>query len=157
MIAAVREWLVGIIAASLLVSVADNLIPQGAIKKIAGFTGGLILLLALVQPVLHIQPGSIQGSLDNWSGEISALEEEFTQQNAAELEARIAETTASYICDKATSLGLDCQARVTTETGPEGVPIPVSAEVTGPKSEALAEYMEAELGIPKEKQLWKGP
>lgn len=157
MIGAVREWLVGIIAASLLVSVADTLIPQGAIKKIAGFTGGLILLLALVQPVLRIQPGSIQGNFDIWSAEISTLEEEFTRQNAAELETRIAETTASYICDKATSLGLDCQVRVTTEAGPEGVPIPASAEVTGPKSEALAEYMEAELGIPKEKQLWKGP
>lgn len=37
------------------------------------------------------------------------------------------------------------------------MPIPSSAEITGPYQEELAAYMESELGIPRDRQIWKGP
>ena len=52
MIGAVRVWLTSIVMVTLLLSVAQTLIPEGTIRKIAGFTGGLILLVALLRPVL---------------------------------------------------------------------------------------------------------
>ena len=55
------------------------------------------------------------------------------------------------LCD---ALGLTVTARVETRPGEGGVPVPWSAEVTGPRSEALAAYMEQELGIPRGRQVW---
>lgn len=157
MMGSLREWLTGLIAAAMLVAVADGLIPDGAVRKIAGFTGGLVLLVVLVQPVLHLETDRLRQSFETYAAQIDALEEEFTTQNQSELKGRIEETTASYICDKAASLGLDCQVSVTAEEGENGVPIPSSAEITGPYQEELAAYMESELGIPRDRQIWKGP
>ena len=39
-------------------------------------------------------------------------------------------------------------------TGSGGVPVPWSAELVGPRSEALAVYIEDELGIPRGRQTW---
>jgi len=156
MITIIREWLVSLIAVSLFISVADSLIPKGPIKKIAAFTSGLVLLVALLQPVLEIEPDSFLRSFDSWEMEIDALQQEFAAQNQEELETRISETTAAYICHEATSLGLSsCQAVVHTKTGENGVPLPAEAEITGAYSEDLAIYMETELGIPRESQHWK--
>ena len=35
-----------------------------------------------------------------------------------------------------------------------GVPVPVSVELTGPRSEVLSRWLETELGVPAERQVW---
>ena len=35
-----------------------------------------------------------------------------------------------------------------------GVPVPVSVELTGPRSETLSRWLETELGVPAERQVW---
>ena len=35
-----------------------------------------------------------------------------------------------------------------------GVPVPVSMELTGPRSEVLSRWLETELGVPAERQVW---
>ena len=62
--------------------------------------------------------------------------------------------TAAYISDKANTLGLVVTAKVRAESGDGGVPVPWSAELVGPRSEALAVYIEDELGIPRGRQTW---
>ena len=52
MMEAVREWLTSLVLVSLLLSVAQSLIPEGTLRRAASFTGGLILLFALLRPVL---------------------------------------------------------------------------------------------------------
>ena len=52
MIEAVRSWLIAVAAAAFLVSLSQSLIPEGTVRKIASFTGGLILLLVMVKPLL---------------------------------------------------------------------------------------------------------
>lgn len=156
MMEAVRTWLVGLIAVSLLVSVADSLLPEGGVKKVAGFTGGLILLLALVQPLLRVEPGSVAAGLGDYTAQIAALQETFTEKNQEELQALIAEETQAYIEDKATGLGLACSPRVTVEQDENGLPYPAEATLDCARDEALAAYLETELGIPRERQTWKG-
>ena len=51
---ALREWLTSLVAVSMLLSVAQTLVPEGSIRKIASFTGGLILLVVLLRPLLEI-------------------------------------------------------------------------------------------------------
>ena len=44
--------------------------------------------------------------------------------------------------------------QVETKPAGDGVPVPWRAELWGPRSPALATYMEEELGIPGERQVW---
>ena len=48
MMEAVRAWLTSVVLVSVLLSAAQSLIPPGTVRKAAGFTGGLILLLVLL-------------------------------------------------------------------------------------------------------------
>lgn len=154
MIGAVREWLTSIVVVTLLLSVAQTLMPQGTIRKIASFTGGLILLAALVRPVLDADLGRLELDLGEYEASISRRRAEL---DAAEKEAMaelIEERTAAYISDKANTLGLSVEVRVEAETGEDGVPAPFSVRLKGPRSEELAAYIEGELGIPRERQVW---
>lgn len=54
MMEVIRDWLVGITCAAMVVALAESLTPQGTIRKIGRFTGGLVLLLAVVQPVMKL-------------------------------------------------------------------------------------------------------
>ena len=64
---------------------------------------------------------------------------------AAELEA--------YIEDKAESLGANVQVQVEMESR-GGVPTPQRVTLRGAYSAALADVIEAELGVTKERQIW---
>ena len=45
---AAREWLTAVVTVTLLLSVVQTLVPEGSLRKIAGFTGGLLLLAVLI-------------------------------------------------------------------------------------------------------------
>ena len=154
MIGAVRAWLTSVVAVSLLLAVAQTVIPEGNIRRISGFTGGLILLAALLQPVLRTDLSRLRLDLDAYDRAIAERRAELDRAGEAELASVIASRTEAYILDKAALLGLPLTVQVGTETGPDGIPLPWSAEVTGPRSAELAAYMERELGIPQERQGW---
>ena len=87
---------------------------------------------------------------------------EAVEQRQAELEASQKEELASliesemetYISDKAKSMSLTLRVQVTAEPDGSGVPVPVRAELTGPRSEELSRWLDAELGLPAERQVW---
>lgn len=155
MVAALREWITSVVAAALLVSAAQSLIPEGGVKRAASLTGGLILLLALMQPVLGADLKRLELDLEPYRAAVRERQEELEQSGETEWETLIAQRTAAYIWDKAEELGLRVSVRVTVEPDTDGVPVPAAVEVTGPPSEALAEYLERELGIARERQVWK--
>lgn len=154
MMGAVRAWLTSVVAVTLLLTVAQTLIPQGAVRKIAGFTGGLILLAALLQPVLQTERGGLRLEFDGYADAVAQRRAELESAEEETMAALIAEGAEAYISDKAAELGLEVTVRVRTEPGEGGTPVPGAAEVRGPRSEALASYMEEELGIPRERQVW---
>ncbi len=154
MIGAVREWLSAVVAVAMLLTVAQALTPEGTIRKIASFTGGLILLVTLLQPVLGADLSRLDLNLDTYGQAIQKRQAELEEAGSVELTERIETQTAAYISDKADALGLTVTVRVETQPGASGVPVPWSAEVTGPRSEALAAYIEEELGIPRGRQIW---
>lgn len=154
MIGAVREWLASIVMVTLLLSVAQTLIPAGTIRKITSFTGGLILLAALLQPLLGTDLERLRLDLGDYEDAIAARRAELESAEKDTMAELIAERTAAYISDKANTLGLAVTVRVETEAGDDGIPVPVSVELRGPRSEALTAYIEGELGIPRERQVW---
>ena len=154
MIGAVRSWLTSIAAVTLMLTVVQTLVPEGTLRKISGFTGGLLLLAALLQPVLKTDLGRLRLDFSGYEEAIETRTAELDNAGKEELAAIIAGRTAAYISDKADALGLDVEARVETEPGEEGTPLPVSAELEGPYSQDLADWIAGELGIPAERQVW---
>lgn len=154
MIGAVRSWLTSIAAVTLMLTVVQTLVPEGTLRKISGFTGGLLLLAALLQPVLKTDLGRLRLDFSDYEAAIGERTAELDAAGKEELAAIIAGRTAAYISDKADALGLRVTARVETEPGVDGTPLPASAELTGPYSRELADWITGELGIPAERQVW---
>ena len=80
MIGAVRTWLTSVAAVTLLLSVVQTLTPEGAMRKIAGFTGGLVLLAALLQPLLGTDLSRLRLDFPDYQREIEARAAELYRQ-----------------------------------------------------------------------------
>ena len=151
---ALREWLTSVVVVSVLLAVVQTLIPEGTVRKIGAFTGGLILLVTLLQPLLGVDFEDLELRLEQSRETVEQRQQELEQAGEREMAELIEQQTAAYIWDKADALGLDLSAEVRVERGPDGIPLPVSATLTGTYSEALSAYLERELGIPRERQVW---
>ena len=47
-----RSWLLSVTACAVLISIAQQLTNDGAMKKIVRFVGGMVLMLAMLRPLL---------------------------------------------------------------------------------------------------------
>ena len=154
MMAAAREWLTAVAAVTLLLSVAQLLVPPGSLREIASFVGGLILLAAMMQPLLKIDLSDIRLDFSSYQGAVEQRQAELENAQKEELTSLIEVETEAYISDKAKSMGLTLKVRVTAEADESGVPVPVQVEVTGPRSGELSGWLETELGLSAERQVW---
>lgn len=151
---AVREWLGAVAAVSLLLAAARFLVPKGPFREIAAFIGGLILLLALLRPLPGMKGYDLSGRFSSYQAALDQRRDALIQERETEVKKYIEARTATYISDKAESMGLRLQIHVTAEDPGTGVPVPVRVEAEGPRSETLARWIEAELAIPEERQVW---
>ena len=154
---AVGTYLLRLTAAALICGMITALFG----KK--GAVGGILQLLAGVFLTIHILSPLAQISLDGWqglTGDISVKAE--AAGNAGENEAReamakrIREQTEAYILDKAQTL----QAELTVEVilDDSAIPVPCGVRIDGNISPyakgVLKDFMEKDLGIPAEEQIW---
>ena len=126
MIESFRVWLIGLLSVSLILTVLSTLLPEGSVKKIAGITGGLVLLLVVLRGIVRLD----------------------------QLEELIAHRTAAYISEQAQSLGLSCTPQVQTAWTEEEIPVPTGVILDIPYHAELGEIIERNLGIKAEKQVW---
>ena len=151
---ALREWLLGIIAVALIVSVLHALVPKGALRSAAHLAGGLVLLLTILRPVMGLRMEDLQIRWDGWEAAIEEKIGEYqedTQQQMAEL---IEAETGAYISKKAAELGCPCRVQVETEVR-DGVPFPCGAALDIGFHAGLSRWMAEELAIPAERQRWE--
>lgn len=159
MIELIRSWLVGITCAAMVVALAESLAPAGAVRKVGRLTGGLVLLLSILQPVMTLDMADLSGLLAEYRLEAAGYSELLESENEKLMKDIIAEQTGAYILDKAASLGLDgCEVTVEVEERTEGYPIPASVTVMGPISQsqqqALSRQIEANLAISADRQTY---
>ena len=150
----VRQWLSSIVVVSLLLSVVQSLVPKGSLRRVASFLSGLVLLAVLLEPLPKLDLEGLE--LRGVQEETEKVRRQLEAEQETALKAGIAEQTEAYISDKAASLGLTAEVRVETVAGADGVPVPWRVEVEGGYTEELAQWMETELGIPRERQDWHG-
>lgn len=155
MVEILRGWLLGLVAAALILTVLRALMPKGSIRPVARVTAGLVLLLVLLRPLAGLGGGSLCVRYDELEREITARIEDYQALHENELESIIADSTAAYISEQAAHLGLTCRAEVRCEVR-DGTPQPASAAMDIPYDAQLAAAIADDLGIPAEKQSWQG-
>lgn len=112
-----QGWLLGLTAAALAVSLLTAMLPKGeTIRRIAGLAGGLILLLAVVQPLLRVRWEELTWRYETYQREMDRQTEAYQAAYADSLSGDIADRTAAYISEKAASLGIDCRVQVEVRT-----------------------------------------
>ncbi len=152
MIQGARQWLLGVVLTAFAGGLARQLAPKGRERALVGLVCGLLLTLALLEPLAELEWAA---AARDWPGPAqAALAESYRQEGQAALSAVIAEKTEAYILDKADRLGLRCTVEVTVSAGESGIPLPDTVTVRGSYSAALAACIEEEVGVPPEKQIW---
>ncbi len=152
-----RQWIIGIAAASLLSSMAMAATPPGRVRQVTRLACGLMCALAVASPVLKLDMTSLALGLAAYemqAGEIRVQAEEETKMlNRTYIE----EQLEAYILGKAAEKGaavdgVDLSARWDSE---ELLWYPWQVTVDGAYDAGLSSVIEAELGIPRERQDWR--
>ena len=154
MMDAFRIWLIGLMAVSLILTVLSTLLPEGSIKKIAGVTGGLVLLLTILRGVSRLDLAGLRLSYDDCAQEIDRQMESYRLQSSRDMESLIQARCGAYISEQAQSLGLSCTPQVQTAWTEEDIPVPTGVILDIPYHAELGEIIERNLGIKAEKQVW---
>lgn len=154
MMDAFRIWLIGLMAVSLILTVLSTLLPEGSIKKIAGVTGGLVLLLTILRGVSRLDLSGLRLSYDDCAQEIDRQMESYRLQSSRDMESLIQVRCGAYISEQAQTLGLSCSPRVETEWTEENIPVPVAVTMDIPYHAKLSELISENLGIDAENQKW---
>ena len=160
MIAALRAYLLRLIAAALLVAVAAAITPEGRVKRVVTFAGSLLLALVLLRPAGEVDVTDMSRAIARVQMEYN---ENATGIRAASLQVQsaiITQQAQAYILSKAESMGLAIQVQVETRDD-ELYPYPWAVTLTGSVSadekEVLARYIEENLAIPAQRQTWNRP
>ena len=149
-----RTWLFGIVAASMALALLYALVPKGALLTVAKCTGGLIMLLVVIRPLLALDLDGLRVGYEEWERTIQQQTDDYTAENQREMETIIQQETAAYISEKAAELGLTCCPEVTCRLQ-DGVPFPTEVTMDIPKNATLSRIIAADLDIDEAHQRWR--
>jgi len=149
-----KSWLLGIVAASICLSLLYTLAPKGAVRTIARVSGGLVLFLVMIQPLTGLDAEALRVRYVTYQEQIDAQIEAYRADYYAQLERRIEEDTGAYISEKAAQMGMVCDVDVVTELR-DGVPLPAEVILNIPEDQVLSVWITQEVGIDAKHQYWK--
>ncbi|MGE4277136.1 MAG: hypothetical protein AB7E30_08160 [Lawsonibacter sp.] len=154
----VREWLLAIIAASILCALADSIMLSGAVKRVGRLVCGMVLLCVVLTPVSRLELNDGKGWLEDYLAELEVQKTELNEQVNEGMKTIIETRYAAYIVDKAEELGLTCTARVSCRVGEDGLYVPDEVQVAGICSDVeqsrLTQMIQEDLGVPLERQVY---
>jgi len=153
-----KSWLYSVVGASMLSALAMALCPKGRVRAVTGFVCAMLSMLALLSPVMELDPQALSSSMAYWRQQAQTVVE--TEEETSHYQKRmfIEEQCRTYILDEARRLGLELSSVEVQAVWDEEKEIwyPRSVAVPAAFSPALSTVIEAELGIAKEEQNWNG-
>lgn len=153
---AIREYVIGVTAAALLCAGAVKLIPGGSVGAVVKSVSGLLMVLALLRPVVELELSELEILTDGIGESAQQYVEDGQQQAQEALREGITGQVRAYILDKAREL--ETELTVEVELTQEPLPVPERVILQGRISpyakSVLTEYLEKELGIGAEDQIW---
>ena len=141
---AITAWIRALAGAAVFCAIALALCPEGRPKRVLRAACGVVMAAALLSPALGLDMQALPGE--------AGQEADRLNRTIIELEC------AAYILDKADALGLAVSsAAVTARWSEEGFWYPWESRAACSESdrETLSAVIEAELGIPAERQSWE--
>lgn len=153
---AVREYLIGVIAAAVLCGVVTQIMnDKGMVGTAIKWVSSILMLLAVIRPLVNISVENILG----WTDSITANGSDYVQEGQLMAEDSyrqgIIERTRTYIEDEAKALQCDLVVDVVLS---DDAPIPKQVRLTGEVSpyarQVLSNILSERLGIKQEDQLW---
>ena len=94
-----RQWLVGVTCAAMIIALADSLTPSGTVRKVGKLVGGLVLLLAVLQPVLTFDYSAMAIAATDYQAAFGSYGLELEETDLDLMKTIIAERTGAYILD----------------------------------------------------------
>lgn len=114
-----RTWIVSVTACAMVIAAAEALMPDGAVKRVGKLTGGLILVLGLLQPLVKLDYADWLDALPAQTAG-AVTQEDLKGAAYAPMKSIIERELSAYIVDKGAQLGVTCTAQVVCETGEDG-------------------------------------
>ncbi len=153
-----REWLSGIVAASVLSSMAMLLSPHGRVRTVTKLCCGVMCALAIAGPVLELDMEKLSVNIAAYEQAAQKVTQEAEEEGKMLERTYIEDECAAYILSKATGTqtaltGVEVLARWDEEAL---VWYPWEAVLHGPYDPALSGVIEGDLGIPEDRQSWSG-
>lgn len=156
MIEFIKIWVTGMTAAAVVVAVANCLTPEGTVKKIGKMVGGLIMMIAVLQPVLKLDLDDLSGILTKYRMEAEVSSSVLESENQRLMKIIIEDKTKTYILDRAGELGIKCNALVECSLNDQGNLYPSSVTVSGDLTDAeiakMKKMIEEELAVAEQNQ-----
>lgn len=103
----IRQWLLGVLAAAMALSLLYALLPKGAVRGAARATGGLILLLVVLGPLAGLDLSDLALRYEDLSRDMERQAEAYRREGQAQLELGIQQRTAAYISEKSGAAGTE--------------------------------------------------
>ena len=150
-------WVRAIAGAAVFCAMAAALCPKGRARGVLALASGCVMLLALVSPVAQLDLTDFARASARWR-ESAAAVADGAGEAAGAMERRVIEAEcAAYISSRADGLGL-APGGISVEArwSEEGYWYPWSCRIAAAENAALSDAVEAELGIPRERQSWEG-
>jgi len=153
-----HDWILGLSAAAVVAAVAVLLTPKGPVERVTRLVCGIMLAAVLVSPIAELDPDILALSLAEYREAAADMTDSLEDTTERLNRKYIEEECAAYILDEARALGMeDGQVEVSAKWG-DGCWVPWEADLslsgTNIQKNELRGIIEAELGIPAERQNW---
>ncbi len=151
-----KAWLMGIVGAALLASLAEMLCPAGRVKPVLRLLCALVCALAVAEPLMELDMKSLSIGLASYRQQAQQITESEEEEAKMVQRTYIQEECAAYILTQAEARGLTLSSVAVTAQWDEGEALwyPWEVQIDGAYSPALAAAIEEDLGVPEERQRW---
>ena len=151
-----KNYLIAVCSAAILSAILKQLIGKSKMSSVTvNLLSGLFVAICIISPWkdFSLQDLEIYNPLHTQSGQSYVETGKRITQN--QIDAIITEKVESYILEKTNQLHLQVEVRV--ELAEDGVPFKsiVSGKLSPEEKKTLSAFLEKEIGIQKEMQIWK--
>ena len=156
----IREYFLRLIFCGFLVSLVGSLTTEKRIKRIVSLCGGCLILITAVRPLLSVDLQSLPDRLRDLGLSTAITQEEARARNDGILAALVTEQTEERIRTELDRQKAGLAVTVRVERDPEtGLFLPAEVTLRGSCSpeqkKAVSDYLERELDLPPDKQVWR--
>lgn len=153
----IRAYLLSVIAAGVICSIVTSLPGKSmTVSTLLKLTTGIFMAVTVISPLISLQLPNIQSYMDAFSMDAAYVVQTGQEIAMTETKDIIKSKVEAYILDKANAFGADLTVQVSVSE--DQFPVPCAAELSGAISPyaklRLTQFLEDELGIRKEDQVW---